>query len=78
VNRDAIEGAIDRLEAVEAALGLPISNTTHVDGLRELLPEIIAELKAGLDARRTKRSPKGHADGLKGEEPSAHPRLSWG
>lgn len=44
---DEIAIAIGRLQNVIAALSLPAPAETHVRALREVLPEIHAELKAG-------------------------------
>jgi len=44
---DQIAEQIDRLENLVAALSLPMPAHIHIDCLRESLPEVIEELKAG-------------------------------
>lgn len=44
---DEIAEQIDRLENMAAGLDLPLPDRIHVQALRESLPEVIAELKAG-------------------------------
>lgn len=39
--------AIDRLDSLAHGLQLPLAPQMHVDQLKELLPEVVAELKKG-------------------------------
>lgn len=41
--------AIDRVDSLAHALELPVSDRMHVEQLRELLPSVVAELKAGFE-----------------------------
>lgn len=46
---DAVWGAADKLDSCIHTLRLPIADSTHVEALRGLLPEILQELRRALE-----------------------------
>lgn len=46
---EKLASAIDRLENISAALNIPMPAEFHVKQFKELLPEIITEIKEGFE-----------------------------